>query len=99
MKLFTITIAGFMFVGMTGVALANPSMLPNHPGYPSGGDFANDTGQPNLTYSQSLMEAAKSGDTTMSPTLMDQKDVEKLAVQEPNVKTGPSMKESERRKK
>jgi hypothetical protein len=46
------------------------------------------------------MEAAKSGDTTMSPTLMDQKDVEKLpAVQEPNVKTGPSMKESERRKK
>jgi hypothetical protein len=100
MKLFTITIAGCMLAGMTGVALANPSMLPKHPGYPSGGDFANDTGQQNLSYSQSLMEAAKSGDTSMTPTLMDQKDVDKLpVVQEPNVKTGPSMKEGERRKK
>ena len=100
MKLFTITIAGCMLAGMTGVAPANPSMLPKHPGYPSGGDFANDTGQQNLSYSQSLMEAAKSGDTSMTPTLMDQKDVDKLpVVQEPNVKTGPSMKEGERMKK
>jgi|SRR5687767_1151852 hypothetical protein len=100
MRLFTMTIAGFVFVGMTGVALANPSMLPDHPGYPSGGDFANDTGQRNLTYSQSLMEAAKSGDTTMTATLNDQKDADTLSVdQEPNVKTGPSTKEGERMKK
>ena len=72
MRLFTMTIAGLVFVGMTGLALANPSMLPKHPGYPSGGEFANDTGQENLTHSQSLMESAKSGDTNMIPTLMDQ---------------------------
>ena len=72
MKLFTMMIAGFAFVGMTGLALANPAMLPRHPGYPSGGEFANDTGQQNLTYSESLTEAAKSGDTNMTPTLMDQ---------------------------
>ena len=78
----------------------DPSMLPDHPGYPSGGDFANDTGQRNLTYSQSLMEAAKSGDTTMTATLNDQKDADTLSVdQEPNVKTGPSTKEGERMKK
>ena len=94
------TIAGFLFVGMTGLALANPSMLPKHPGYPSGGEFANDTGQQNLTYSQSISEAAKSGDTNMTPTFMDQKSVDKLpVVQESNVKTGPSMKEGERLKK
>jgi hypothetical protein len=72
MKLFTMMITGVAFVGMTGLALANPAMLPRHPGYPSGGEFANDTGQQNLTYSQSLMEAAKSGDTNMTPTLMAQ---------------------------
>jgi len=71
MRLFTMTIAGFVFLGMTGLVLANPSMLPKHPGYPSGGEFANDTGQRNLTHSQSLLEAAKSGDTDMFPTLMD----------------------------
>jgi len=74
-------------------------MLPKHPGYPSGGEFANDTGQQNLTYSQSISEAAKSGDTNMTPTLMDQKSVDKLpVVQGPNVKNGPS-KEGERLKK
>ena len=100
MRLFTMTIAGLVFVGMTGLALANPSMLPRHPGYPSGGEFANDKGQQNLTHGQSLLEAAKSGDTNMTPTFMDQKSVDELpVVQEPNVKTGPSMKEGERMKK
>ena len=73
MRLFTMTIAALVFLGMTGLVLANPSMLPKHPGYPSGGEFANDTGQKNLTYSQSMLEAATSGDTNMIPTLMDQK--------------------------
>jgi hypothetical protein len=101
-----------MFVGMTGLALANPSMLPKHPGYPSGGEFANDTGQQNLTHSQSLMEAAKSGDTNMIPTLMDQNTVEQThariserggagqsPVVGPNAKTEPSVKEAERKTK
>jgi hypothetical protein len=113
MKLFTMTIAGLGFVAMTGLALANPSMLPKHPGYPSGGEFANDTGQQNLTYSQSLLEAAKSGDTNMTPTVMgqnnmDQNDPRLLehdgrgqspVVKGPNVKTEPSVKEGERKSK
>jgi hypothetical protein len=103
MKLFTVAIVGFVFIGMTVLALANPSMLPKHPGYPSGGEFANDTGQKNLTYNQSIVEAATSGDTNMTPgytELMDQKSVDKLpVVQESNVKAAPSMKEGERMEK
>lgn len=72
MKIVTTAMIGLVFVGMTGLALANPSMLPKHPGYPSGGEFANDPGQKNLTHSQSILEAAKSGDTNMSATLMDE---------------------------
>ena len=103
------TIAALAFLGMTGLALANPSMLPQHPGYPSGGEFANDTGQKNLTYSQSMLEAATSGDTNMIPTLMDQSNVDQNnarlmehggAGQSPvvgsTVKTEPSVKEGER---
>ena len=111
MRLFTMTIAGFVFLGMTGLVLANPSMLPKHPGYPSGGEFANDTGQRNLTHSQSLLEAAKSGDTDMFPTLMDQHNEEQNnariserggAGQSPVVghaKTEPSVIEPERKTK
>ena len=112
MRLFTMTIAGLLFVGMTGLALANPSMLPKHPGYPSGGEFANDTGQQNLTNSQSLIEAAKSGDTSMTTTFMDQNTVNQnnariserggagqSPVVGPNAKTEPSVKEAERKTK
>lgn len=109
MRLFTMTIAGLVFLGMTGFVLANPSMLPKHPGYPSGGEFANDTGQQNLTYDQSIVEASKSGDTDMIPTLMDQNNVDqnnaklmehggagRSSVVGSNVKTEPSVKEGER---
>lgn len=71
MRLFTVTIMGLACIGMTVLALANPAMLPKHPGYPSSGEFANDTGQPNLTYKQSIQEAAKSGDTYMAPSLIE----------------------------
>ena len=111
MRLFTVTIAGIVFLGMTGLVLANPSMLPTHPGYPSGGEFANDTGQQNLTYSESILEAAKSGDTNMTQTVMDQNNVDQnnakllehgaagqLPVVGPNVKTEPSVKAGERMK-
>jgi len=74
MRLFTITMTGLVLIGMTGLAMANPSMLPKHPGYPSSGEFANDTGRKNLTYSQSIEEAAKSGDTTMGTALIDPKN-------------------------
>ena len=71
MKRFTMTMLGLLCLGMTGLAMANPAMLPTHPGYPARGEFANDTGRSNLTYSQSIEEAAKSGDTTMGLSLSD----------------------------
>jgi hypothetical protein len=71
MRFIMIAIIGSVFAGMTVLALANPAMLPKHPGYPSSGEFANDTGQSNLTYNQSIKDAAKSGDTNMAPALMD----------------------------
>jgi hypothetical protein len=112
MRLFTMMITGFAFAGMTGLALANPAMLPRHPGYPSGGDFANDTGQQNLTYSQSLMEAAKSGDTNMTPTFMDQDNADQnkgrlsenggagqVPLAGPNGKTDPSVRKPSQKTK
>jgi hypothetical protein len=81
MRLFTITILGLVFIGMTGLAMANPAMLPKHPGYPSSGEFANDTGRTNLTYSQSIEEAARSGDTTMGTLLIDSKNTGMLEPQ------------------
>lgn len=105
MKLFTIGMTGLVFVGMTALALANPSMLPKHPGYPSGGEFANDKGQPNLTHSQSILESAKSGDTNMVSTLMDPNNARLLehqgagqlpVVQGPNIKIEPPVKEGTR---
>ena len=71
MRFIMIVIVGSVFAGMTVLALANPAMLPKHPGYPSSGEFANDTGQSNLTYNQSIQEAAKSGDMNMIPPLVD----------------------------
>ncbi len=74
MRFLMIVIVGSVFAGMTVFALANPAMLPKHPGYPSSGEFANDTGRKNLTYSQSIQEAAKSGDTTMGTMPIDPKN-------------------------
>lgn len=71
MKLSTIVMTGVVLVGLTSLALANPSMLPKHPGYPSRGEFANDTGQQNLTHSQSLIDAAVSGSVNMTQNLED----------------------------
>ena len=74
MRLFTIITAGLVCLGMTMLAMANPAMLPKHPGYPSRGEFANDTGRNNLNYSQSIEGAATSGDTTMGTMPMDPKN-------------------------
>ncbi|HSA85308.1 MAG TPA: hypothetical protein VLE46_03935 [Nitrospira sp.] len=82
MRLSTMTMTGFVLLGMTGLAMANPAMLPSHPGYPSSGEFANDTGRKNLTYSQSIEEAARSGDTTMGTMPIDLRNT---AILEPQV--------------
>lgn len=71
MKVFTIAMTGFLFLGMTGLALANPAMLPDHPGYPSQGQFAYDTGKQNLTATQSLRDAAESGNANRVQDLED----------------------------
>ena len=73
MRCFAIITTGLVCIGMTAFALANPAMLPKHPGYPSSGEFANDTGRTNLTYSQSVEAAALSGDTTMGTMPIDPK--------------------------
>lgn len=105
MRLFTITMTGLVLVGITGIALANPAMLPKHPGYPAGGEFANDKGQQNLTYTQSMQESAKSGDTNMTPTLMDPNNARLLEhqgagrlpiVEGANIKIEPPVKEGTR---
>jgi hypothetical protein len=67
---------------MTVLALANPAMLPKHSGYPSSGEYANDTGQPNLTYKQSILEASKSGDRNLAPTLIDPNNARLLEYQD-----------------
>ena len=54
MRFYTIVMTGLVLVGSAALAAANPSMLPKHPGYPSGGEYANDPGQKNLTVEQSL---------------------------------------------
>ena len=71
MKLYTIVMTGLVLVGSAALAAANPSMLPKHPGYPSGGEFANDTGQANLTVEQSLSRAAVSEDAHTGQKLVD----------------------------
>lgn len=85
MSHFMSTMTGLLFFGMAGLAMANPAMLPKHPGYPSRGEFVNDAGQKNLTYGQSVEEAAKSGDTTMGTRSIDAKifDMQKFQVIDP----------------
>jgi hypothetical protein len=71
MQVYTIVMTGLVLVGSAALAAANPSMLPKHPGYPSGGEFANDTGQTNLTVEQSLSRAAVSEDAHTGQKLVD----------------------------
>ena len=71
MKSYTIVMTGLVLVGTAALASANPAMLPKHPGYPSGGEYANDTGQKNLTVEQSLSSAATSEDAHTGQKLVD----------------------------
>jgi len=71
MRLITIGILGLMSLGMTGLALANPALLPEHPGYPSRGEFSYDKGQQKLTATQSLRDAAESRNANIVQMLED----------------------------
>ena len=103
MKLYTIVMTGLVLVGATSLASANPSMIPNHPGYPSGGEYANDTGQQNLTLEQSLRAAAASEDAHAGQQLEDPNNARLLksqgagqlpAVDGPNIKIEPPVTEA-----
>jgi hypothetical protein len=72
MKLFHISVGGALTIGLFAtLALANPALLPNHPGYPAGGEFANDPGQKNLSGETALRESATSEDRHSVQQLKD----------------------------
>ena len=105
MKCYTIVMTGLVLVGAAALAAANPSMLPKHPGYPSGGEYANDTGQKNLTVEQSLSAAAVSEDAHSGQKLVDPYNARLLksqgagqlpTVQGPQIKIEPPVTESTR---
>jgi hypothetical protein len=105
MKFSTIVMTGFVLVGTAALASANPAMLPQHPGYPSGGEYANDTGQKSLTVEQSLSRAAVSEDAHTGQKLVDPNDARLLnprgagqlpTVQGPQIKIEPPVTEATR---
>ena len=105
MKFYTIVMTGLVLVGSASLAGANPSMLPKHPGYPSGGEYANDTGQKNLTVEQSLSSAATSEDAHTGQKLVDPYNARLLqsqgtdplpTVQGPQIKIDPPVSEATR---
>ncbi|HZS10780.1 MAG TPA: hypothetical protein VFA38_00930 [Nitrospirales bacterium] len=56
-------IALFVGVGMAlslSMALANPALLPKHPGYPASGN-ANDQGQTNMGGDKAMLQSAEYG--------------------------------------
>jgi hypothetical protein len=72
MKLFHISVGGALTIGFFAtLALANPALLPNHPGYPAGGEFAYDPGQKNLSGETALRESATSEDRHSIQQLKD----------------------------
>jgi hypothetical protein len=105
MKLYTIVMTGLVLGGAASLASANPAMLPKHPGYPSGGEFANDTGQTNLTVEQSLSRAAVSEDAHTGQKLVDPNNARLLksegagqlpTVEGPQIKIAPPVTEATR---
>lgn len=105
MRIVTIAITGLVLSGITVVAMANPAMLPQHPGYPSSGEYANDTGQKNLTREQSLLDAAGSGNANIVQNLEDPNNARLLqhqgagqlpTVEGPNIRIDPPVKEGTR---
>ncbi len=70
----------------TSLVLANPSLLPKHPGYPmgksidpvSGQSLANDPGQANATGENSLQQAAAFDDVHVSQNLLSNQNDQRL---------------------
>ena len=105
MKLYTIVMTGLVLVGSAALAAADPALPPKHPGYPSAGEYAYDTGQKNLTLEQSLSRAAASEDAHTGQKLVDPYNARLLesqgagqlpTVQGPNIKIKPPVTEATR---
>ena len=105
MKFYTIMMTGLVLVGSASLAFADPALPPKHPGYPSGGEYAYDTGQKNLTVEQSLSRAAVSEDAHTGQKLVDPYNARLLesqgagqlpTVQGPNIKIEPPVTEATR---
>ncbi len=70
MKAILVLFIGCIVLLTISLALANPTLLPQHPGYPmgkavdpvNGQSLANDPGQPNATGENSLTQASKFDD-------------------------------------
>ena len=108
MKFYTIVMTGLVLVGSASLAAANPAMLPKHPGYPSGGEYANDTGQKNLTVEESLRAGAASEDAHTSQQLVDPNNARLLkpegagqlpTVEGPQIRIEPPVSEATRMSK
>ena len=105
MKCYTIVMTGLVLVGSAALAAADPALPPKHPGYPSAGEYAYDTGQKNLTVEQSLSRAVVSEDAHTGQKLVDPYNDRLLesqragpppTVQDPNIKIKPPVTESTR---
>jgi len=105
MKLYTIVMTGLVLVGSAALAAADPALPPKHPGYPSAGEYAYDTGQKNLTLEQSLSRAAATEDAHTGQKLVDPSNDRLLqsqgagpppTVQDPNIKIKPPVTEPTR---
>jgi hypothetical protein len=103
MRLVTIGIIGLVCAGMTGLAFANPALLPKHEGYPSKGEFSYDRGEKNLTAAQSLLNAAEYEHANIVQNLEDPNNARLLRqegagllplAQGPNTKIEPSVTEA-----
>ncbi len=75
-----VAIAIMLVLGFSlSLALANPAMLPKHPGYPAGNavspvtgqPLANDPGQTNATGEKAALEGAAAEDVHVSQNLID----------------------------
>lgn len=80
MKPFWLTMSVALFFGLvSSLALANPSMIPEHPGYPSkksvspvtGQSLANDAGRDNAVGDKALTKAATFDDSHVVQDLND----------------------------
>lgn len=106
MKLFRVAASGIPAVGLFAtLALANPALLPNHPGYPAEGEFANDPGQKNQTAETALRESATSEDRHSVQNLKDASNERLIEsqgagrlpkVQGPEIKIEPPIQEGSR---